>query len=52
MDLCRWRGNNKLQFYTKDLKNVHVTNGVLKITALKEHMAYYLYDALRLMADR
>lgn len=43
-------GNQELQYYTKDLKNAHVENGVLKIAALKEDIEGKKYSSARLVS--
>lgn len=40
-------GNNELQYYTNDLKNVNITDGILKITATTEGYAQYGYTSGR-----
>jgi beta-glucanase (GH16 family) len=42
-------GNNELQNYTNDIKNAVVSNGTLKITALKESLGGKDYTSARLI---
>lgn len=42
-------GNNELQYYTNDLKNAQVSDGVLKINALKEEKEGKGYTSARLV---
>lgn len=45
-------GNNELQYYTRsDTSNAVVSNGVLKITALKEHKENSKYTSARLVTQ-
>lgn len=41
-------GNNELQYYTKDPKNVSISDGTLKITAINESIYGYNYSSARL----
>src|SRR5690606_1852888 len=43
-------GNQELQYYTKDIKNVHVENGVLRISALREDIGGKKYSSARLVS--
>ncbi len=43
-------GNNELQYYTDDIKNASVDNGVLTITAIKENINNNLYSSARLVS--
>ncbi len=43
-------GNNELQYYTDNIKNVEVANGVLTITARKELMGTRDYTSTRLIS--
>ncbi len=43
-------GNNELQYYTDNIKNVEVANGVLSITARKESMGGKDYTSTRLIS--
>ncbi|WP_411272978.1 family 16 glycosylhydrolase [Daejeonella sp.] len=43
-------GNNELQYYTDNIKNVEVGNGVLTITARKEMMGAKNYTSTRLIS--
>ncbi|ADY53672.1 Licheninase [Pseudopedobacter saltans DSM 12145] len=43
-------GNQELQHYTQDIKNVRVENGVLKISALKEDIEGKKYSSARLVS--
>lgn len=43
-------GNNELQYYTDNIKNVEVANGVLTITARKEMMGGKDYTSTRLIS--
>lgn len=43
-------GNNELQYYTDNIKNVEVGNGVLTITARKESMGGKDYTSTRLIS--
>lgn len=43
-------GNQELQYYTQDIKNAHVENGVLKISALKEDVQGKSYSSSRLIS--
>lgn len=45
-------GNNELQFYTKELKNAKVEDGVLKITAIKEDKDGKEYTSTRLVSRK
>ena len=48
--LCGW-GNNELQYYTyKDTNNIAVSNGVLKITALKQTKDSYNYTSAKILS--
>ncbi|MGE5518514.1 MAG: family 16 glycosylhydrolase [Candidatus Dadabacteria bacterium] len=42
-------GNNELEYYTNRLKNAHVSNGTLKIVALKENLGDREYTSARLL---
>jgi beta-glucanase (GH16 family) len=42
-------GNNELQYYTDDLSNASVANGILKITARKENKEGKAYTSARLV---
>lgn len=42
-------GNQELQFYTDSLKNAHVSNGTLKITAINEFVGNNQYSSARLV---
>lgn len=42
-------GNNELEYYTKDLKNAHVENGVLSIEALRENVGSRRYSSARMV---
>jgi beta-glucanase (GH16 family) len=43
-------GNNELQYYTNDIKNAYVSNGVLTIAALKENKENREYTSARLVS--
>lgn len=47
--LCGW-GNNELQYYTNDLKNVRVENGLLIIEAHKDSMNQRAYTSARIVS--
>jgi len=47
-NVCNW-GNNELQYYTSALKNAHVNNGYLIISALKEKEDKYAYTSSRMV---
>jgi beta-glucanase (GH16 family) len=47
-DVCGW-GNNEAEFYTKDLKNARVENGVLIIEAKKDSMGGKAFTSARLV---
>lgn len=42
-------GNNELQYYTNDIKNASVSDGVLKVTVLKEQKENREYTSARLV---
>ncbi|MCV9385518.1 glycoside hydrolase family 16 protein [Reichenbachiella ulvae] len=42
-------GNNELQYYTDDIKNASVANGLLTITAIKEEIEQNQYSSARLV---
>ncbi len=42
-------GNNELQYYTNRLSNAQVSNGILKITAIKENFSGSIYTSARLL---
>ncbi len=42
-------GNNELQYYTNRVENASVSNGTLKITALKENYSGSAYSSARLL---
>lgn len=46
---CNW-GNNELQYYTKDLKNVRVENGKLVIEAHKDSLGGKAYTSTRMVS--
>ena len=46
---CHW-GNNELQYYTKDLKNVRVENGKLIIEARMDSMGGMRYTSTRMVS--
>lgn len=48
-DVCGW-GNNELQFYTNDSKNVRVENGNLVIEALQEEKGGKGYTSTRIVS--
>lgn len=48
-NVCGW-GNNELQYYTNDSKNVRVENGNLVIEARKESMGGKTYTSTRLVS--
>lgn len=43
-------GNRELQYYTRDYKNAHVEEGMLKITAIKEDRGGMAYTSARLVS--
>lgn len=43
-------GNNELQYYTDDIKNASVANGLLTITAIKEDIEQNQYSSARLVS--
>ena len=43
-------GNNELQYYTDDIKNANVENGVLSINAIKEDINENHYSSARLVS--
>jgi beta-glucanase (GH16 family) len=48
-NVCNW-GNNELQYYTKDTKNVRIDNGMLIIEAHKEKRETKEYTSTRLVS--
>jgi beta-glucanase (GH16 family) len=48
-DVCGW-GNNELEYYTKDSKNVRVENGNLVIEARKEEMSGKGFTSTRIVS--
>lgn len=48
-DVCGW-GNNELEYYTNDSKNVRVENGVLIIEAIKEDKGGKSYTSTRIVS--
>src|SRR5690349_12749544 len=49
--LCGW-GNNELQYYTKEKKNVFVKNGKLIIEARKEQRSNSAYTSAKLKTSK
>jgi beta-glucanase (GH16 family) len=47
-NVCNW-GNNELQYYTSELKNAHVKDGYLVISAIKEPVDKYQYSSSRMI---
>src|SRR5687768_15857513 len=48
-NVCGW-GNNELEYYTNDPKNVRVENGMLVIEAVKEKMGSKDYTSTRIVS--
>lgn len=48
-DVCGW-GNNELEYYTNDPKNVRVENGMLVIQAIKEEKGGKHYTSTRIVS--
>lgn len=42
-------GNHELEYYTKNLKNAHVENGILSIEALRENVGSQSYSSARMV---
>ena len=47
---CNW-GNSESQFYTNDSDNVFVSDGTLKIKAIKESISGYDYSSTRMLSQ-
>ncbi len=50
-NVCGW-GNNEMEFYTKDSKNVRTENGFLIIEALKDSMGGKPYTSTRIVSRK
>lgn len=48
-NVCGW-GNNEAQYYTNDLKNVRVENGMLIIEAHKDSLGGRAYTSTRMVS--